>query len=147
LSGYGEHARRFRLTETGVVKKIAEGVVTVECSPTPACEGCSACSSSDGGRTMEAVNRSGATVREGDVVEVVVSTSTAVRASFLVLLLPLALFVLLYFIVQKAAPVAPEGLRVAAGIGGLGAGFGLNLLLRGKHRELPEIVAVKPAAG
>jgi positive regulator of sigma E activity len=96
---------------------------------------------------MEAVNRSGATVREGDVVEVVVSTSTAVRASFLVLLLPLALFLLLYFIVQKAAPTSPEGLRVAAGIGGLGAGFGLNLLLRGKHRELPEIVAVKSVAG
>lgn len=134
------------MTETGVVKTIVDGVVTVECSPTPACEGCAACSTSDGGRTMEAINRSGTDVRAGDVVEVEVSTSTAVRASFLVLLMPLALFVLLYFIVQKAAPTAPEGLRVAAGIGGLGAGFGLNLLFRGKHRELPEITAVKSSA-
>ena len=78
-----------------------------------------------------------------DVVEVEVKTSTAVQASFLVLILPLALFVLLYFIVQKAAPTSPEGVRVAVGIGGLGAGFGLNLLIRGKHRDLPEIVTVK----
>lgn len=94
---------------------------------------------------MEAVNRSGSELKEGDLVEVRVATSVAVQASFLVLILPLAMFVLLYFLVQKAAPASPEGLRVAVGLGGLGAGFGLNLLIRGKHRELPEIVSVKTA--
>jgi positive regulator of sigma E activity len=117
----------------------------VECSPTPKCEGCTACASTDGTRTMEAVNRSGSELKEGDLVEVRVATSVAVQASFLVLILPLAMFVLLYFLVQKAAPASPEGLRVAVGLGGLGAGFGLNLLIRGKHRELPEIVSVKTA--
>lgn len=94
---------------------------------------------------MEAVNKSGSELKEGDLVEVRVATSVAVQASFLVLLLPLALFVLLYFLVQKAAPSSPEGLRVVVGLGGLGAGFGLNFLFRGRHRELPEIVAVKAA--
>ena len=133
------------MTETGVVKKIASGVVTIECSPTPACEGCTACSSTDGTRTMEAVNRSGSELKEGDVVEVHVPVSTTVRASFLVLIMPLGLFVAVYALVKALAPASPEALRVLAGIGGLAAGFGVNFLIRGKHRELPEIVTVRSA--
>ena len=131
------------MTETGVVRKIANEVVTVECSPTPKCEGCTTCSSVDGSRTMEAVNRSGSELRTGDRVEVRVSASVTAQASFLVLILPLALFILFYFILQKAAPASSEALRVVFGLGGLLSGFGLNFLFRGKHRELPEIVAVK----
>jgi positive regulator of sigma E activity len=72
-----------------------------------------------------------------------VVASAALQASFLVLILPLALFVLAYFVVQRAAPLSSEALRVIAGIGGLGAGFGLNFLFRGRHRDLPEVVAVR----
>ena len=131
------------MMETGIVRKIEKDVVTVECSPTPSCEGCTVCSTGDGGRTLQARNRSGATLHEGDRVEVRVVVSAALQASFLVLILPLALFVLAYFVVQRAAPASGEALRVVAGIGGLGAGFGLNFLFRGRHRDLPEVVAVR----
>ena len=75
--------------------------------------------------------------------EVRVRASAAVQASFLVLILPLALFVAAYFVVQRAAPAAGEPLRVVGGIGGLAAGFALNLVFRGRHRDLPEVVAVR----
>ena len=131
------------MMETGVVRKIDKDVVTVECSPTPSCEGCTICATGDGVRTLDARNRTGAVLREGDRVEIRVKTSAAVQASFLVLILPLALFVVAYFIVQRVSPASSEGARVVAGIGGLGAGFAANLLFRGKHRELPEVVAVR----
>jgi positive regulator of sigma E activity len=99
------------------------------------------CATTEGHRTLEALNRSGSDLREGDRVEVRVSASAAVQASFLVLIVPLAMFVLFYFLVQRGIPSAGEGLRVLAGVGGLGAGFGVNFLVRGKHRDLPVIVA------
>lgn len=131
------------MMETGIVRKIERDIVTVECAATPACEGCTICASSEGGRTLEAINRSGEALREGDRVEVRVMASATVQASFLVLILPLALFVLGYFAMQKASPASSEALRVVAGLAGLGAGVGLNFLFRGRHRDLPEVVAVR----
>lgn len=131
------------MMETGVVRKIDKDIVTVECSPTPSCEGCTVCSNTDGTRTLEARNKSGSLLREGDRVEVRVQASTAVRASFLVLILPLAMFVAAYFVVQQVLPASGEAPRVLAGIGGLAAGFALNFLFRGRHRDLPEVVPIR----
>jgi positive regulator of sigma E activity len=132
------------MMETGIVRKIEDDLVTVVCSATPSCEGCTACASgADGARTLQARNRTGAPLQEGDEVAVRVSASVAAQASFLILVLPLGMFVLGYFLVQALAPASAEPLRVLGGLGGLGGGIGLNFLLRGKHRDLPEVVAVR----
>ena len=132
------------MMETGIVRKVEDDVVTVVCSTTPSCEGCTICASSaDGARTLQARNRIGAALREGDQVEIRVRASVAAQASFLVLILPLGLFVLGYFVLQALAPTSAEPLRVLAGLAGLGVGIGLNFLFRGKHRDLPEVVAVR----
>lgn len=76
----------------------------------------------------------------GDTVEVNVGTSGAVSASFLILIVPLILFVVFFLLSGALLHIQGEGLRALFGVGGLGAGFLVSFFIgKGKKNRLPEI--------
>ena len=129
------------MKETAIVKKVEPERVIVECRANADCQGCSRCSVGKGSRIMEAVNRTGEPLHRGDIVEVYFAPSRAIRASFMVLILPLLLFIASYYATGAALPAAGDPLKVLFGFAGVAAGFGVNLLLGRARRDLPEIIA------
>ena len=131
------------MTQTAVVRKVSDRLVEVECAANPDCHSCSGCAMGKDSRLMQVLNARGLELREGDVVELYLSPGRSVRASFFVLIFPLLLFVLFAYLAGRVLPGLHEALRMLVGVAGLAVGFALNLLFRGRTRDLPEVVALK----
>jgi positive regulator of sigma E activity len=119
--------------------------VTLALGPLPECGGCTACGlfAPRKPQLLRAANPHGLALQPGDVVEVGFASGKALRMGFMVLILPLVLF-LGAFSAAGAAGVTSEPLKVVAGIVGLAAGFALAWA-RGRARgNLPEVVRVAP---
>ncbi len=130
------------MTEQGVVSKIDGTHVTIECGGGPECSSCGVCGDKRGPRTIRALNAHGLEIAVGQIVEVFVSPYQAVRAAFLVLILPLVLFLACYGF--GSLILGSELGRALCGVGGLGLGFLFNLLLRwrGGRKEMPLVSQV-----
>ena len=136
------------MTEIGIVRKIDGELVEVafheECQ---SCEKCGSCLTATRPRRFTAVNSRGLDLAAGDRVEYSVSPGKAIKAAFLLLILPILLFFPFYHAVAALASGVGEGLPVAAGLGGVVLGFGVNLLLRRGRREYPEVLRVVGPTG
>jgi positive regulator of sigma E activity len=136
------------MTETGIVRKIEGGLVQVafhdECR---SCEKCGSCLATSKPREITAANPRSLSLAAGDRVEFSVSPGKAIKAAFLLLVLPVLLFFPFYYGAAALLPSGGEGLPVAVGLAGVAAGFGVNLLLRGARREYPEILRVVEPSG
>lgn len=64
----------------------------------------------------------------GDTVEIYLPPGKTILAGFMVMIFPLLLFGLLFFLTGRLWPGAGEGLQVIGGLLGLAGGFGLSWL-------------------
>ncbi len=128
------------MIERATVQQVSSNEVKVELGSLAAC-GAFVQSSP---QILRAGNPRGISLRPGDVVEVGFAPGKAVRAGFMVLILPLLLF-LAAFAAAGALGVQGDPLKVLAGVGGLAIGFGIAWLRGRSGGNLPEIVRIAPA--
>lgn len=128
------------MTEKARVIDIDGSKATVECYDHQGCGSCSSAFCNVKSRTYQASIPNGLDVNNGDSVVVHLPPSKAIYAGFLVLILPLVLFLIGYVI---AAPLESEALRLLVGLGGLAVGFlGVLLMSRIRPPQLPQIVGL-----
>jgi positive regulator of sigma E activity len=130
------------MTERATVHQVSERDVTVALRP-PECGGCSACGifASRQQQLLRAANPRGLELRPGDRVEVGYPPRRAIGAGFVVLVLPLVLFVMGFALVG-ALGVTSEPLKVLGGFGGLALGFAAAWLRGRSSADLPVITHI-----
>ena len=76
--------------------------------------------------------------------EIYLPPGKTIFAGFMVMIMPLILFGLLFYITGKIAPESGEGIRVLAGVAGLGLGFLASWVYSKltNNRNLPEIIKI-----
>lgn len=106
------------LKETGTVVRTREGRVSVRLSRTSRCQGCNACILAGGGAYMLAEAEDPLGVSVGDQVVIESRGPGQIGGSFVVYILPLALFVLGFFAASTIARPSgrSEGIGVAGGL-------------------------------
>jgi positive regulator of sigma E activity len=130
------------MLERGTVKEIRDRLVTVQLELQ---EGCSACSNArckDNRQSIQAYNRDGLALSEGDGVEVEIQGKAQLEGAFWILGMPLALFVGGYFAGRALFPGASEAPAALSGLAGLVLGMLVGVLVqKGKRLEtLPRVV-------
>jgi sigma-E factor negative regulatory protein RseC len=129
---------RLGMHERGVVTRvITPGVVEVSMQASEACEKCCACHrSADGAVSIEAIDAAGA--KDGDIVDIEISTGGVVAASFVVYLLPVLFLIAGYLFGSTLNGLFP--IRISDEAGGivgalvfLAASFGV---VRGYDRKV-----------
>ena len=92
--------------------------------------------------TLTASNVRGLPLKEGDAVELFISPWKAIKAGFLIFILPLLFFFAFYFAGESWFAITSESLRVLFGVGGIVLGFLLNVVVKlaAKGKDLPEII-------
>ena len=127
--------------ECGVVQKISDRIVTIKCGTNSACAACKSpiCNKKD--RIFEVRNNQGFELAEGDEVEFLLPSGRTVFESFLVLILPLLLFIAFYYIGKGIFGAESEGKNIICGLIGIANGFLIALFykrLRGS-KDIPVI--------
>ena len=127
--------------ECGVVQKISGDTVTIKCGTNSTCAACKSpiCRKKD--RIFQVRNSNGFDLSEGDEVEFLLPSGRTVFESFLVLILPLLLFIVFYFIGKGIFGAEREGKNILCGVLGIGNGFLIALFytrLRGT-KDIPII--------
>jgi positive regulator of sigma E activity len=158
------------MTEQGVVKKIEGQLVWLSGEQCAGCERefhCGSCGPGDGHsehsgefnhhdlrifstrkeRLFAVRNSQSLNIKTGDRVEYFIAPGKAIKAGFLVLIVPILLFFLAYYLTGVLWPGAGETARVLAGVGGISLAFGMSFALKGKTREYPEITKVLSVKG
>ena len=130
------------MTETAVVIEKQDEYFKLKIIKGEECSSCEGHSCKVEGREFTAKNSKGFQLNRGDTVRVYLPPGKAIFASFMILIFPLVLFILLYFISGSLFAVQSEGVKALFGLIGLAGGFGLSLLLKYQNREenMPEIV-------
>ncbi|MBI9103923.1 MAG: SoxR reducing system RseC family protein [Spirochaetales bacterium] len=132
------------MIETGTIKSIQNDMVIIGCGDAAACSSCGGsafCSVKE--RTIEAINRKALDLAEGDTVNVFIPPGQAVFAAFMVMILPLILFMVFFMASGKVIPDLAEGIKVLFGLIGLAGGF-LSAFLYSqatKKTRVPEVVS------
>jgi positive regulator of sigma E activity len=128
------------MVEKAIVRELlAEGAL-VECASD--CASCHGCGKKKPQRLIKAANRRALALSPGDVVDIQISSSRAVGAAFLVLILPLLMFIFFYFGAAWLFAETGEGSRVLAGFLGLTLGLLSNLLWRRPLNQGPDILRI-----
>lgn len=127
------------MTERAIVVAVDAQGVTVRCGASEACSSCGSLLCPPRERTYRARVNSDLPVAPGDAVEVEVPERGAATKALLLFGLPIILFAATYI---ALGGVASETQRVALGLGGLGAGFGIAMLVSSRLRE-PEPAVVQ----
>ena len=127
--------------ECGIVQKITDKIVTIKCGTNSTCAACKSpiCSKKD--RIFEVRNTQGFELAEGDEVEFLLPSGRTVFESFLVLILPLLLFIVFYYIGKGIFGADSEGKNILCGVLGIANGFLIALFykrLRGS-KDIPII--------
>jgi positive regulator of sigma E activity len=104
-------------------KEVVLGCVTSGCK---SCAGSSFCNVS--GKTFTAVNSKNIPLKKGDMVDVYLPPGKTIASGFMILMVPLILFLVGLFVVQQAVPGASDGLQALGGFIGLALGFGVGYL-------------------
>ena len=101
----GTEKRGVRM-ETGVVQSVRKRRATVAIARTSRCGGCKGCLLSGDGRYMVAEVHDGIGVSPGDSVEMSSPAYSQLSAALLLLLIPVALFIAVYFIIPGSTSSA-----------------------------------------
>jgi positive regulator of sigma E activity len=156
------------MTEQGIVKKVEGQLICISGDQCGGCDHeihCGSCGSGDGSsensrrsghheltifgtrkeRLFAARNPQSLSIKTGDRVEYFIAPGKAVKAGFLVLIVPILAFFLFYYLTGMLWPDAGETAKVLAGVGGIVMGFVMNFALKNKTREYPEITKVLSA--
>ena len=158
-------ARLRIMTEQGIVKKVEGPLIWISADQCGGCDHqlhCGSCGPADGvsvtarsvdhhqmgmfskprERLFAARNPRSLTVKTGDRVEYFIAPGKAIKAGFLVLIVPILAFFLFYYLTGLLWTEASETARVLFGVGGIAVGFAVNFALKNKTREYPEITKV-----
>jgi len=156
------------MTEQGIVKKVEGQLIWISAEQCAGCDHelhCGSCGSSERGpeqsqhsghheltifgtrkeRLFTAQNPQSLAVKTGDRVEYFIAPGKAIKAGFLVLIVPILAFFLFYYLTGMLWPDAGETARVLVGVGGIVMGFVMNFALKNRIREYPEITRVLSA--
>lgn len=156
------------MTEQGIVKKVEGQLVWISAEKCAGCEHelhCGSCESGNGSsesssssghheltifaarreRLFAARNSQSLAIKIGDRVEYFIAPGKAIKAGFLVLIVPILVFFLFYYVTGLLWSEAVETTKVLVGIGGIVMGFVMNFALKSKTREYPEITKVLSA--
>lgn len=132
------------MIEKAKVIKINNNIATLACPDSENCGSCSAHGICGGAkdRKFNALKPDRMELSDGDTVEILLPTGKTIGAAFMVMIFPLALFIIFFFLTGKIIENSTEGVKVLGGLIGLAAGFIVNLLLNknpGKS-TLPRII-------
>ena len=132
---------RTPMYECGVVQKISGKEITIKCGTNSTCAACKSpiCKKKD--RIFDVRNTHGYQLEVGDEVEFLLPSGRTVFESFLVLILPLLLFIVFYYVGKGIFDADSEGRNILCGLLGLANGFLIALFykkLRG-NRDIPVI--------
>jgi len=132
------------MIEQATVSEVRGQTVVLGCKRRGSCKSCGSAFCKTDTRSFEARNTRGYDLTPGDVVDVYLEPGKTIGAGFLVLIVPLLLFIAAFLVAGRIAPAASEGVKALFGLGGLAAGFGLSWLYsRSRGVEgLPEITKV-----
>jgi positive regulator of sigma E activity len=154
------------MTEQGIVKKVEGDLVWISGEDCTGCNKGAHCGScgpsvpasenhSTGGhgelsltrreRSFTARNTQAFDLAPGDRVEYFIAPGKAIKAGFFVLIVPILVFFLFYFLTGAIWTGAGETAKVLAGVGGIVLGFLMNFFLKVWIREFPEITKVVSA--
>ncbi|TFG63775.1 MAG: hypothetical protein E4H36_04760 [Spirochaetales bacterium] len=129
------------MKEKGIVTEITDRRIKLAFVDQENCESCGSklCTVKD--KVFFAANTGGVDLHLGDTVEVNIQTGGALSASFMVLMVPLILFILFFAGSGLLFHVKSDGIKALFGLAGLAIGF-LVSLLSGKRKmtRLPEII-------
>ena len=130
------------MTETAMVIDKLDDHIKLKIIKGEGCASCEGHSCTLEGREFTARNTKGIHLDIGDTVRVYLPPGKAILASFMILIFPLILFLLFYFISGPLFNIQSEGVRALFGVAGMAGGFGFSLLLRKQKKEedMPEIV-------
>lgn len=133
------------MIDKAMVAKIDGHEITLRCGPQSACESCSTsmfCKVD--AREFIAANTNHLELNVGDKVEFYIPTDKSIRTGFILLMMPLILFLLFYFVAESVMKIDHPMIKVLIGIAGLAAGFGINMMFKlwDKKPDLPEIVKI-----
>lgn len=130
------------MLEEATVIDIKNDIITLACSDTEGCKSCAASGLCTAGqKTFEAHNSRNLDLEPGSRVEVELPTGKTIGSAFMVMIFPLLLFFLFFFISGKILTNPAEGIQVLFGLAGIAAGFGITFItgkLSGK-KAMPEI--------
>ena len=128
------------MIERAIVHEIKGDMVLVKCQER--CSSCAGCSRGKN-RVFQTWNTKKYPLKTGDLVDVNISPLKALKAGFLVLILPLLLFFPFYYTCGLIWTAVPEPVKVLTGSVGIACGFFINLVLkRSMKNDLPEIFRV-----
>jgi positive regulator of sigma E activity len=153
------------MREQGIVKRIEGQLVWISGEQCVGCDReahCGSCGSTDGGsehsrrsghheltifgtrkeRLFAVRNPQFLDIKTGDRIEYFIAPGKAVKAGFLVLIVPILAFFLFYYLTGILWRDAGETAKVLAGVGGIAMAFVMNFALNNKTREYPEITKV-----
>ncbi len=127
--------------EAGKVIKINNKVVSVKCEKSEQCKSCSSTFCNVKDRRFKALNSKNIELQIDDTVEVFISPGKTIFSSFVVLIFPLIMFILGYFLSGKIFNFQTDALKAAGGAAGLFIGFILSFLFNmlKKNQNLPVI--------
>jgi sigma-E factor negative regulatory protein RseC len=111
--------------DRGTVTAIDKNIVTITCGNPEQCNACAASKLFCKIKTKEfqALNTNNIDLKTGDDVEIYLSPAKSIIASFSVLMFPLIMFIIGYYLTAKLTNTISDGVKVLGGIVGLGAGF------------------------
>ena len=127
--------------ETARVIEIHQNIITLQCNKSEHCKSCSSSFCNIQTRNFKALNNRDFEINEGDTLEVFISPGKTIFSSFVVLIFPLLMFILGYFLSGKLLNFNSDALKAAGGAFGLFIGFILSFLFNmiRKNQNLPVI--------
>jgi len=130
------------MTEVGTVIAQNNNQVTLSYERHEGCKNCGSNFCNIESRQIVAINSKHLPLNQGDKVKIYVETGRTVFSSFLLLILPLILFIAGYLLSDNVLPNAGEFIRIGAGAAGLAVGFiGAYFYSRSrKEKDFPQIV-------
>ncbi|WP_319559573.1 SoxR reducing system RseC family protein [Marispirochaeta sp.] len=132
------------MNERVTVREVIGDRVLCSCT-TSACKSCSGNSFCNiKVREIEALKPAHTPVEAGDTVEIHLPPGKTIFAGFMVMILPLILFGVLYYLTGRILPASGEGLRVLGGLIGIFLGFGASWFYSRatNSRNIPKVVRV-----
>lgn len=127
--------------ERGIVTSIDKNIITIKCGKPDQCKTCSSSFCNIKTKNFKALNQDSLDLSEGDEVEVYISPSKTILYSFIVLILPLLMFIACYYLTGAVLKVQSDAVRAFGGVAGLAGGFLLSFaynFLR-KNHNLPVV--------
>jgi positive regulator of sigma E activity len=131
------------MNETAVICEVKDksirATISRDCS-----ESCLHCTKPKHKGSILVHNSSGLEVKAGDMVEIYAPPGKTILAGFLIFIVPLLLFIVFYFLGKAITGTEDDLIPFLCGIGGIGAGFLLNVMIKHirNQKDLPEIIKI-----